>query len=111
MATKKTTTRSPVSGKAITKLADELHGYHIEVVQSLATMQANCLNCHKRVDGLDLQINGEKPEKDDAPSMKHDISSLKQSRDSQKRMVHYVWAVVAGLGGILGSLLSYKSIK
>ena len=111
MAIKKTALRSTGSSKAIAKLTDELHGYHIEVVRALATMQANCTHCHERVEGLDLQINGEKPEKDDAPSMKHDIASLKQSRDSQKKMVHYTWAVLTGIGSLIIALFSYKPWK
>lgn len=108
MATKKEPVRKVVSNKAVEKLSDELHEYHVEVTQTLATMSANCKHCHDRVDGLDLQINGEKPENKDAPGLKAVVNSLKQSRDSLARGVHYAWAVIIGLGGLLASMFTWK---
>ena len=103
--------RSSVSGRAVAKLSDEVHGYHIEVTQALATMQADCLHCRKQVNDLDLQINGEKPERDDAPSMKADIKSLKQSRTSLRRGVQFSWAVISAIGGLVGTIIAYKPWK
>ena len=108
VADKKSTAVSRVSGRAIAQLRDEVHGYHIEVTKALATVQANCEHCHKSIEGLDLQINGEKPERDDAPSMKHDIASLKQSRNSLRRGVQIAWAVITAIGGIVGYVVSRR---
>ena len=100
---------------AVAQLRDEVHGYHIEVTEALATMQANCQHCHKIVSDLDLQINGEKPERSDAPGLKHDVDNLKIARDnlvsSHRRVIQYAWAVFTVVGGFVVTLFSYKSWK
>lgn len=108
MQKKRTVSHPSVSSKAVSQLRDEVHGYHVEVVEALATMQTNCKHCHAQVEGLDLQINGEKPERDDAPSMKHDIGSLKQSRNSLRRGIQVLWIVLTGIGGIAATLFTVK---
>lgn len=108
MAARKGYSRPSVSTREFTKLKDEVHSYHIDVSNVLAKMQENCVHCKTQIDGLDLQINGEKPERDDAPSMRHDITSLKQSRNSLRRGVQIAWAVLLGLGGIVGSMFTFK---
>jgi len=100
--------RTATSSSLVEKLRDELHEYHVEVTQALATMDANCKHCHKQMADLDLQINGEKPERDDAPSMRHDISSLKQSRNALRRGVQIAWVVITGIGGIVGTMIFKK---
>ena len=109
MAARKTQTRTVVSGKALNELRSEVHAYHLEVTEALATMKTNCKHCHATIEGLDLQINGEKPERDDAPSMRHDIGSLKASRNSLRRGVQIAWAVLIGLGGLVASMCTFKS--
>ena len=99
------------SSSAVEKLREDVHGYHLEVTGALATMQANCLNCREQMRGLDLQINGDKPEKDDAPSMRADIKSLKSSRNSLRRGVQVAWVVITALGSLVAGLLSFKPWK
>jgi hypothetical protein len=98
------------SGRGVAQLRQEVHEYHMEVTKTLSAMQENCKHCHSTVHDLDLQINGEKPERDNAPSMKNDISSLKQSRDSVRTGVRWLWTVVVGVGGLLISIFSIKKM-
>jgi hypothetical protein len=104
MAAKRTTAVASVDA-----LRSEVHEYHVAVTQALTEMKTNCKHCHEQVTGLDLQVNGEKPERDDAPSMCSDIKSLKQSRNSLRRGVQVAWAVLIGLGGIVASMFTFKS--
>jgi hypothetical protein len=89
---------------AVAELREEVRDYHLEVKTALATIVERCGHCRGQVDGLDLQINGEKPEREGAPSMKSDIASLKHSRLSARRGMQIAWTVLIGLAGVVTSI-------
>lgn len=97
----------PVSASgAVAALRSEVQEYHLEVTNAITLIQANCKHCREQIQGIDLQINGEKPERDGSPSMKSDINSLKQSRSSVRRGMGYAWTAIATICGALIGLVA-----
>jgi hypothetical protein len=108
MVVKKNATPMRVSASgAVAQLREEVYAYHLEVKSALATITERCGHCRAQVDGIDLQVNGEKPERDGAPSMKSDIASLKQSRVSARRGLQFAWTALVGLTGVVVSLFTH----
>jgi hypothetical protein len=58
--------------------------------------------------GLDLQINGEKPERDDAPSVMRRLGSLEGARKHGIRSIQIAWTVVTVLAGLLLGIFKWK---
>lgn len=87
----------------IAQLRKELHNYHIEVTEYLATKAAMCESHRKQTELLSLQINGTTPPNDSMPGLKSDVDSLKHSRVIYRRVLKAAWIIVTGGLGLLFS--------
>jgi hypothetical protein len=71
-------------------------------------MAENLEHYRHKLDGLDLQINGEKPEREDAPGLKSEVKSLKSSRTHLLHGLQVAWVVLTGIGGLLVAVFFKK---
>jgi hypothetical protein len=95
--------RLPVSSSGLVEeLRSELHEYHVTVTSALATMTANCKHCRKQIEGLDLEINGENPEREDAPGIKAEVKAQRAELKSVRKGIHTTWVVITTLASICG---------
>jgi hypothetical protein len=98
------TGQSRQSANSIAQLRTELHNYHIEVTQSITEIKAEHKLFRETLTGLDLQINGEKPEREDAPSMRSDLKSLKSSRNAFRRSLQVIYGIAIAVFGVFGAI-------
>jgi len=82
------------------RLRDELHGYHLEVVELASELK----NVAESVDGIDFDLYGTPGDKKTNPGALHDISKLLGSRT---RMLKYLGGAWAVLLIVVGAAIKY----
>ena len=84
----------------IAELRDELHCYHIEVRESLASIKMNCDHCHKQYDNIGLLLYGMTPPSEVSPGLVVRVDDLERTRRIARRVVKIVWVVTLGLATV-----------
>jgi len=83
---------------AITDLTKVVGGYHEEVVEFRAAQIQLCKQCRDDMAGLKLEMYGKQPRDENAPGMKSDLQSLKESRTNMRKGMSIALAGVVTLG-------------